>query len=200
MAHHSNRRGSAVLRKLGLDENPLRRGSDRIQSFSLLVIGLFIVLGCVLGVRTGLSVYEHERQVEIVDARDGYQVMARVLEVSTSVPTGREGATTAHITRVTWQDEQGREHMDTITVRKADRPHGDIRLWIDARGTASASPRSAGRTLGLAFMQGLGVTSWTAIAAAVAYVAICALLNLRRRRQWDDEWVLVEPQWRRQVL
>lgn len=185
-----------LVRRLGLDRNPMRRRSDRVQSWARIVAGALLLVGCLAAAMVGHTRYERRLAADGVDARSGYRVTGRVVSdaVIVSAPDGYPVRGTV---RVAWRDRAGRHHGDWFVLRSDIRT---VPLWVGADGRASTTmplgdrPAVAGASVGLL----------TLFAAAggigIAYLALVIVLTCRRLAEWQRQWASVEPGWRRQTL
>lgn len=186
----------SVLRRLGLDANPLRRRSDRLQSSLLVATAFLFLLGCVAGVLVGGSSYRGGLAAE-QRAADGYHVSARIVSVTAWAAADGGGYMPASA-RVTWSDRRGGRHAQDVVV--AGYPGQRVRLWVDAGGTASAKPYSHGKTVTWAVVSGAATVVLVAGGVLSGYLGLVLLIDRRRYALWEREWLVVEPGWRRQAL
>lgn len=189
--------GLTTLRRyFGLDDNPLRRRSDRLQSWlKLAVCGLFVVGLVVAGVvgqasyRRGLAT---EQRAEL-----SYPVTGRVVSVVTWA-SDQSGGYVPASARVVWRDAAGRRHTDDV-VTSAYRGE-QVRLWIDRVGHPYPTRYSHTWTVLDAVASGLATAMIAAAGLLSLYLVVVLLIDRRRHSTWDREWLVVEPGWRRQEL
>lgn len=190
---------AAALRRLGLDDNPLRRHSDRLQTRARLVLGAFFLLGCVVAGLVGRAAYGQEAFAAERDAQTGYQATGRVVSTSTSTADPQTGAA-QRVVRVAWRDAEGRGHRQHLVLPMGRKVTSSIGIWVDSRGRASLTrppeSRSVASGIGAAmlFLFTQTLVLWS------LYGVVVVVLNRRRDRAWQREWRLVEPDWRRRVL
>lgn len=188
----------SIRRKLGFDDNPMRRRSDRVQAWArLVVIGLF-VLFTFGGVFAGLTTYGHELAREQADRQYGYQITGRVLETASRYSDSNSGSSSTSV-RVGWRDTQDRWRTDRLTLAHAVRAGERLRLWIDAEGEASTTAPGHDRTIALSVFKGLGITLFLAFFLLLGYCVLTFVLDHRRLTELDVEWDTVEPRWRREL-
>lgn len=186
---------TSTLRRLGLESNPLRRRSDRVQSSLLIAMVFLFLLGCVGGVLVGRASYRDGLAAE-QRAADGYRVSARVL--STTYQPMADGGYVPASARVTWTDPNGKRHTQNVAV--TGHPGKHVTVWVDTAGMASPRPYSHTSTVTWAIVSGTLTVVLAAAGLLSAYLGLGLLIDRRRYARWEREWRLVEPGWRRQVL
>ncbi|KUO19297.1 Rv1733c family protein [Streptomyces dysideae] len=171
--------------------NPLRRTSDRFESWFRRFLLLVLVLGLpVAALSAGLTAYESSMRTVHAQAAERQEITARV---TSKVKGDTEVA--KQLAQVRWTD--GKDTVRTGTARvKSGTPDGaTVRVWVDQDGNLASAPMNTlnARTTGW-FVGGMA-----AVGVAAGFFAVRAgvLLVLDRRRyaQWDAEWDLVEPLW-----
>lgn len=190
--------GGTIRRRLGFDTNPLRRGTDRIQTVARMLAALVFLAACVGGVVTGLASYQQLRGIERLDDTFGYRAKGHVL-TSKAMDVGQNGPTgIAH--RIAWQDREGQRHVQRFDTSPLRALPDSVTLYIDADGKASLSPGTHPKLVARAVFDGIVTVVYVLLGLAVAYSAFLLQLNRRRKSVWAKEWAVVEPRWRRQVL
>ncbi|MEU8849539.1 hypothetical protein AB0C70_25580 [Streptomyces sp. NPDC048564] len=171
--------------------NPLRRGSDRFESWfrGFLILALLVGLpAAALG--AGLMAYESSMRTVQAQTAERQEVTARLTSDGKGV-----SASSKQQVQVRWTDDNGTVRTATTLV-KAGTPKGaTVRVWVDRDGKITGPPNSElnARTTGW-FVGGLA-----ALGVAGGFFAVGAgmhhLLDRRRYGQWEAEWDLVEPLW-----
>lgn len=190
---------AAALRRLGLDDNPLRRHSDRLQTRARLIIGALFLLGCVVAALVGRAAYGQETFAAERDARTGYQATGRVVSTSTSTADPQTGAT-QRVVRVAWRDGDGRAHRQHLVLPIGRKVTSSLDVWVDSRGRASLSRPPESRTVASGIGAAMLFLFTQTLVLWSVYGLVVVVLNRRRSRAWQREWRLVEPEWRRRVL
>jgi len=192
-------KASRLARMLGMDRNPLRRGTDRVESWLTLVVTLALLVGGPLVVwQAGAAAY---RGAAAAAARDQqsqhrYQITAVLRDdASKYVITNGDQSTQQGPVPARWTAPDGTTHDGAVVPPSAGDRSGDpVTISTDRQGNLTqppppADPMSAalgtGVTVGVGFLVGavavLIVTRW--------------LLNRRRMAKWQLEWLLVERRW-----
>ncbi|MFI7296406.1 hypothetical protein [Streptomyces sp. NPDC050121] len=171
--------------------NPLRRPSDRFESWFRGFLLLVLVLGLpVAALSAGLTAYESSMRTVHAQAAQRQEITARV---TSKVKGDTEVA--KQLAQVRWTDGKGTVRTGTARVTSGTPDGATVRVWVDRDGSLASPPMNAFN----ARTTGWFVGSMTAVGVAAGFFAVRAgvLLVLDRRRyaQWDAEWDLVEPLW-----
>lgn len=186
-------------RRLGFDDNPMRRRSDRIQAWARLTAAVLFLVICLGGIVAGMAAYHSDLAAEEADRKYGYRVTGRVLSTSAAVAS-HDGVNGPKFARVAWRDREARRHVQSLSVIRSVEANQRIRLWIDNRGAATTSPPRHEKTVALGMFMGIGTALFAAFLLAAAYGVFSYVLDRSRAARWDSGWRAVEPRWRREVL
>jgi hypothetical protein len=185
-----------VRRWVGLDDNPLRRRSDRVQGWLRLAVCALFVVGLVVAGVVGHAFYLRGLAAE-QQAGQTYQVTARVVAVVTWTPV-EGGGLVPHAVRVVWSDAAGGWHRQDVVTRAYQGE--SVRLWVGRDGRASPTRYSHTRTVVGAVVGGLSAATIATAGLFSVYLAAVLLIDRRRQARWDRGWLAVEPGWRKQVM
>lgn len=171
--------------------NPLRRASDRFESWFRGFLMLLFVLGLpVAALSAGLTAYESSMRTVQAQSAERQEVTARLTS------DGKGGTVSGkQQVWVRWTDDKGTVRTATTLVKSGTPKGATVRVWVDRDGTITGPPNSElnARSTGW-FVGGLA-----ALGVAGGFFAAGAgmhhLLDRRRYAQWDAEWDLVEPLW-----
>lgn len=187
-------------RRLGFDHNPLRRDSDRVQAWMRVVALVIVVFGVAAAALVARRTYADSIAVLRADAVHGYRTTGHVL--SERLPAVYpDGAEVCGTIRVAWQDRAGHWHVRRLVVLNTPhRPSGTIPIFVNARGDPSTVVPNHRQAVAAAVITGLSAVTTAVGAAAVVYLLVLVPLVRRRMDEWQREWAVVEPSWRRQIL
>lgn len=171
--------------------NPLRRTSDRFESWFRGLLMLVLALGLpVAAVSAGLTAYESSMRTVQAQSAARQEVTARLTSNVKGVTTdGKQQA------QVRWTDDDGTVRTGTTLVKSGTAKAATVRVWVDREGTITSPPMSELT----ARANGWFVGGMAAIGVGAGFYAARAgmrlVLDRRRYAQWDAEWDLVEPLW-----
>ncbi|GAA3206843.1 hypothetical protein MTQ10_25530 [Streptomyces sp. XM83C] len=172
--------------------NPLRRTSDRVESWLGGLLLLALVLGLpVAAIGAGLTAYDASMQAVRTQAEQRQEVTARLTSVTEGVTTDVKQP--AHIR---WTDADGVVRTGTTLVKAGTPAGATVKVWTDRdTGSLTRAPLSEH----VASVNGWFAGSVAAAGVGLGYLAARAgtrrLLDRGRYAQWDAEWARVEPLW-----
>lgn len=160
----------------------------------------FAIVGLVVTGLAAKRTYAADVLIQQANATAGYRVTGHVLE-ATNPDVSPDGTLLRGMVRVSWRDHAGRQHIELLVAPTGvHAPKGAIPVWVDARGRASTSPQYADRPVSAAAMTGVLGIGLVTTAAVLLYLLAMVPIERRRLAEWQREWSVVEPGWRRQVL
>ncbi|MCX4458885.1 hypothetical protein OG585_39590 [Streptomyces sp. NBC_01340] len=171
--------------------NPLRRTSDRFESWFRRVLMLLLVLGLpVAALSAGLTAYESSMRTVQAQAAERHEVTARV----TSNMPG-DDRVSKQPAQIRWTERNGIVRTGGTLVEPGTPKGATMRVWVDRDGTITGAPMNAVSAMGNGWFVG-GMTALCVVAGFyTARAAMRLALDRKRYAQWDVEWDLVEPLW-----
>lgn len=176
--------------------NPLRRRSDQVEAWILLLAVVLGVLGAAVATVVTWSVARGTAEEQRTD-----RLRVSAVAMKDADPEGREtfykapGADSSRVP-VRWTAPDGTVRQGTAEVPDGTRAGTAVPLWVAPDGGQTAPPVGAA-------MAALQSGICAALAGAATVALVCAAqavvrgrLDRRRVRQWESEWARVEPQWR----
>ncbi|MEO3861679.1 hypothetical protein [Acrocarpospora sp. B8E8] len=183
-----------LIRWLGLDRNPLRRRSDRVEAAIRLMSVIGVLASVVLGVLLGVRTYRYGLGLEVEQQRTRHRVDATLLE--TAGPKISLSAPAAGPAMATWKSLNGVPHQGLIDAPAMWQKGQTVHVWIDNRGEIVPRPRDRETTLISGMTVGVGIPLF-ALALVSLLLLTTRMLTARRARQaWAAEWTIIEPTWR----
>jgi hypothetical protein len=181
------------LRGLRPDRNPLRRGSDRVETAvlaSLLIAFLagapFVAQAC------GTIAHDIAERNQVTQEAALRQVPAVLLKAA---PTSSTWAGVDPLVPVRWTAPDGKVVTGQVPVPPGTAAGATAQIWTTKDGQLADPPlqdsQVAGQT-GLAAT--LGVAAF-AIALIVVGVVVRLALDKRRMAAWDADWLATGPRW-----
>jgi len=191
---HQGRWLYRTLRGRRLDRNPLRRGTDRLET--CLLAGLFVAAAT--GAPFAAQAASHasyagarhaqqeqlatRHQVRAVLTQDAAQLSAYTL--SANVPT-----------QATWTSVAGVRRSGEVPAAPGSRKGTVVTVWTNGSGYLDSPPLTTVEIADQADAVTAGAVAGTVIAYAVGAGVIRRLLNRRRMTAWDADWLATARTW-----
>ena len=187
-------RSRHVLRWALIGKGQLKRGTDRIETGFRLFLLVALLAAAPLGFAVGAMVHSRQTVAAAQQLRERHQVHALVL-ADPQLPTGSESDGGVVKTEVAWYPAAGTERTASVPVPLTVRADDRVPIWVTADGHVTDPPLDsdtvAGNAVSVGFLTGVSVplVGWALL--GLARVA----LNVHRSRQWQADWLAVEPLW-----
>jgi hypothetical protein len=184
-----------VTRRLGLDHNPLRRRTDVMEAWLVpAVIAAFLLLGPLVAGVAGLQA--HAGNAAVQRAERAWRPAPAVLLQAAPGPMMSDNGDNYWLewAKARWT-YGGRTHTGEVPARSGSRAGSTVRVWLDRSGNVQPPPLTAA-----AARQRITVTvSFTLASLALLLVGLALLgrnlLDRRRLRDWEADWLSTGPQW-----
>jgi len=186
-----------AVRGLRPDRNPLRRGTDRLETW--LLAGLFAA--AVAAAPFAAHAASQHAYLRAVHARQQqlatrYQVRA-VLTMAAGAADGYSLAGSVPA-QARWVSVGGVPRSGEIPARPGSLPGDAVALWTDRNGYLVSPPLDQSAVAGA----GDAAAAGTVAVVAVGYLAVAGatrrLLNRRRMTAWEADWLTTARTWNRQ--
>jgi hypothetical protein len=186
-----------IATTFGVDRNPLRRRTDRIEAWlTIAVMTVVLLVAPVVAWRAGAAAYGGEFSASEREERlQRFQVEAVLLGDTTDyvVAYGQAGVWQEPVP-ARWIAPDGTPRTGSVVPQSRANAGTTILIWTDPQGNllappASYSPHAVALGAGLATALGLVGTG------ALVLMLIRKRLDERRMASWRTEWMLVEPGW-----
>ncbi|MFE1770853.1 hypothetical protein [Streptomyces sp. NPDC059008] len=175
---------------------PLRRGTDVVQSWMALATGLAIAVAApVAGVVAGQAVHTTSQH-----QRAGWHTVTAVVakEPPARVGVDTSGGSAGRVHAwVRWTAPDRTVHTGETTVAPGVRVGDRTTVWLDRHGALVRDPGSPGDPLALSIVAGTVAASGTGFLLFGADKVGVRLLNRKRSAQWEKEWAELDSQGRR---
>ena len=195
-ARRPRARLARCARWLGLDRNPLRRRSDRIEAAIRMATMFLLVVALPLACIVVGQLADHlaQRQAHAQAAAD-HQVSAVLLH---DVPPGNtpDPYSSVQMTMVAarWQPPGWPSRTGEVLAPVGARAGSTEMIWVDAAGAATSPPDSG--VVDAAICVALVNTCLSAgLILLAANVLARRALQRRRMTEWDAAWRAVGPLW-----
>jgi hypothetical protein len=177
--------------------NPLRRRSDVVEAWTVVIVALLLFVGApLLGAATAWWGYGQAKAVVAEQRADRHHVRAAVVDRAPD-PLSAELLGGQHSYRATvhWVAPDGTQKSTTARVPAHTR-HGDtVDVWLDSHGRSVPPPSNASEIWQHSATIGSFTTIGTALTVLLAHRAVRGVALRRRMAEWDRDWALTEPQW-----
>jgi hypothetical protein len=179
------------------DRNPLRRGTDRLET--CLVAGL--ILAGAAGMPFAAQAASHASFDNAMHVRQE-QLATRhpVQAVLTEDASGAGGysLTTAVPAEATWTAADGAHRSGEVAAQSGALQGSIVTIWTDASGDPVTPPLRISEIADQADAAMVGAITGVVAGCAVGALAIRQVLNRRRMAAWEADWLATAPTWNRQ--
>jgi hypothetical protein len=191
---------ASLARRLGLDANPLRRGTDRAEAWIRIALVLTFLIGAPLA-GWGAGRWAGSVAANAVHARlaGNHRVPATLLR---DVPSGPDQQITLGLglAKARWAGPGGSVRTGYVQAPAGSRAGSTVPVWLDRSGALTVPPSLLlGQVRGWVLMMAV----LAPVVLALLLLAVMGLLGhiLERRRLagWTHAWSAVEPQWTRRL-
>lgn len=174
------------------DRNPLRRGSDRVETavLALLVI-VFLAAAPFAVLVSGSWALARAHQAQLTERASSYRVPAVVLKLD--APS--VGAYAGPGAQARWTARDGAVITSEIPIPLGTAAGTTQWLWTTADGQLTNPPLQDSQVTGQAYFAG-GFTVFTlAVLLTITGLVTRWTLDKRRMAAWDAEWRTTGPRW-----
>ncbi|RBQ16353.1 hypothetical protein DP939_30810 [Spongiactinospora rosea] len=191
-------------RWLGLGPNPLRRRWDRIEAAGRVAALIGLVMSVVAGIIVATGTYQAHQRAAQHEAKSSYPATARLLTdpaMMNPPPAASPGRPAgAGFAQARWTAPDGSVRQGTIPAAAVWRAGQDVAIRVDASGTPVGDNRPNRFTPLSAVMMAISFPIGAAALLWLALLGVRALVERRTLREWEDEWSIVEPRWRKRII
>ncbi len=177
--------------------NPLRRRSDVVEAWTVLVVAVLLCVGApLLGAAAAWWGHGEAQRVVAEQRADRHRVRAEVTgRARDTQPSAQLGGQHTYRATVRWSTPDGTEKTTTARVPAGARDGETVDVWLDSRGRG-VPPPSDGAAI---WQHSATVGSFTTLGASLLVLAghraVRAAALRRRMSEWDRDWALTEPRW-----
>ena len=195
--HRTDRSLARLGRWLGLDHNPLRRGTDRVEAaLRLVMIFLMVVAVPAAAVAAGRWADHYALHKAQAQMAVDHQVTAVLLRDAPAIgtPDPYTSVQTAWVP-ARWQPPGQPPRTGEVLALVGARKGSTVRTWIDPSGAVTDPPLDHRVVVGDVWLAVMAtcLVSWLVLLAAG--VLIHRGLDRRRLRAWEAEWRASGPLW-----
>jgi hypothetical protein len=188
---------SRIARKAGIDRNPLRRRTDRVEAWlTVAVLSAALLFGPVVVWCAGAVAHDNEVTAAKQDRRQPRFKLDAVLQADAGGQLVLDDHTRLPAERVPakWTAPDGTQRSGLVIPPSAEHAGAVVVIWTDAHGNLVGPPATHSPAA-------LALTVGTVAAVGFATVVAVLLLVIRRRldklrlASWQVEWTQIEPRW-----
>jgi len=195
--HTTDRRLARLARRLGIDRNPLRRGTDRVEAaLRLVMILLMVVAVPAAAIAAGRWADHYALHRAQTQRAVNHQVTAVLLEdaPATGVPDPYTSVQTAWVP-ARWQPPGQPPRTGQVLALVGARKGSTVRTWVDPSGAVTDPPLERRVIVGDVWLAVMA----TCLVSLLVLLAVGALvrrvLDRRRLRAWEADWRASGPLW-----
>jgi hypothetical protein len=177
--------------------SPLRRRSDVVEAWTVLVVAVLILVGAPLvGAAAARWAHGEARAVSLQQRAERHAVRAEVTgERSRSLPSVQSGGEHAYRTTVRWP-EPGEGTRTAIARVPAGTRQGDVvEVWFDAHGRNVPPPADGSAVRQHALAMGMCAAGGAVLLVLLAHGVVRRVALSRRLAEWERAWARTEPEW-----
>ncbi|MFD8234715.1 hypothetical protein ACFV20_22925 [Streptomyces sp. NPDC059696] len=178
--------------------SPLRRRSDVVEAWTVLVVAALLLLGAPLaGVAAARWAHGEARSLAVQQRAERHRVRAEVTARNDSLPSVQAGGRHAYRTTVRWTDPGGATRTATARVPADTRQGETVDVWVDERGRSVAPPLDGAAVWQHTLTMGICAAGGTALVVLFGHFLVRRVALRRRMAEWDRAWARTEPEWTR---
>ena len=183
-----------LLRGRRLDRNPLRRGSDRVETVVLgALLAAFLSVAPFAAHAAGNWGYAAAARAAQTQRASLHQVTATLLQPE-PVLSGY-GSASAFVVEARWRAPDGRARARELFVTADVATGHATRIWVDRAGRPTGPPLTRDQLIGRGELAaGVAVGCLATLLITVAWLARRSL-DRRRMAAWDADWLATGPRW-----
>ena len=180
------------LARLLIGRNRLRRPSDRLEGFIVILLAATFLAAVAAAPYFGERLYQSQHA-------DAARLHPATAVLAQSGPSENymisEGEAAAR-----WRAGDGRWQKGILTTATAPgisgaSPGARVRVWLNAAGQPQDPPVGAAQSMFASVVLGIGAVFGAAIVLFICYWAGRVALDRRRLTKWAYEWSLTGPRW-----
>lgn len=184
-------RRARLRHQLGLDRNPLRRRSDRIEAiFLLIAIVVFVPLATV----ATILVASWTHAAGVAEQRAGSTLRPVTAVLIQPAPMQRPPASPWLWTRARWI-AYGKVHLGPVAAAPGTQVGRRLPIWVDRSGNVRPAPPTSGEITARVVLVAALSPMAVALGLWMSWRALIRVLDRRRLAAWGRAWSVVGPLW-----
>ena len=192
------KRGGRLLRRLGLDGNPLRRRTDKIASYGAAGL-LALYLAGAPAASLAVAHWGYQAAAAEQRAQQSWRQVPAVVTVAAPDLGGAYGTLAGYSwTTARWTAPSGGQRTGMVPVPAGSRAGSHVTIWVNRSGAWTGAPLTRHKVTVRVAAEVAATPVALGIVLVLAAWAGGSLLRWRRLASWGDEWARFGPQWTRQ--
>ncbi|MFF7132342.1 hypothetical protein ACFZBZ_08345 [Streptomyces sp. NPDC008196] len=171
--------------------NPLRRRSDRVETWIVLVTWIVALAGGLLAGEAAGSAMEDDLTTRRAAVHSVSAVLTENADRTPAVTADGTGGTVR--AKVRWTAPDGSTRTGVTRTEPGRTAGSPVTVWIDRRGDLQRAPLTAGEASLQSALTGVLVAVGTGAVAFGCGRLARLRLDRRRMRDWEAEWARVAP-------
>lgn len=194
-------RGNALARfarGLRPDRNPLRRTSDRLETY--LLSGAIVAAAAAAPFAVpAAAAAGHAAAARAQAAQEAarHQVSAVLLQRAADAGNGYAPGSQV-LVQAAWRAPDGTPRTGQVMAPAGATKGTSVLVWTGPAGNMTGAPLSDNQITGQADLAGASAAGALALLVLCEGVAIRRIMDRRRMAAWDADWSVTEPMWNRQ--
>lgn len=179
------------------DRNPVRRASDKLETFLLAgsiaaaaAAGPFLV-PAVAGASHAAAV-----RSQAAERATRHEIRANLTQKAADGGDGYSAATQV-LARAEWRAPDGAARSGVVTAPGGAPKGSPVSIWTDARGNLTGPPLDSSQIASQSDLAGAAAGGGLVILLLSETLVVRRVMERRRMKDWDADWAATEPQWTR---
>ncbi|MFF9033267.1 Rv1733c family protein [Streptomyces iakyrus] len=177
--------------------SPLRRRSDVVEAWTVLVVAVLILVGAPLaGTAAALWAHGEARSVSAEQRAERHRVRAEVVDRNDdSLPSVQAGGQHAYRATVRWTEPGGGTRTAAARVPADTRQGETVDVWFDDRGRNVLPPVDGAAVWQHTLTMGTCAAGGAVLVVLFGHFLVRRVALRHRLAEWDRAWARTEPQW-----
>jgi hypothetical protein len=181
----------SARRRFLLGSGPLKRGSDRVEAASRVLLAATVLAAGPAGIAVGIAEGSSLATQAATEAATRHEVQATLLaDARGDAASGVEVPTSA-----VWAAPDGSVDAGTVPAPAGTHTGAGVTVWIDEHGTVVEAPHPADQVVAESLVLGAATAVAMLLTAGTVHLVVRRLLARQRDRRWTAGWAAVEPLW-----
>ena len=176
--------------------NPLRRRSDVVEAWTVLVVALLLFVGTPLaGAAVAWWAHDEARTVATAQRADRHRVRAEVVGRTPDTLPSVTGRERTYKVAVRWTEPGSGARTATARVPSGTQQGDVVDVWFDSLGRSVPPPSDETEVWQHTLTLGASATGAAVAVVLLGQSAVRGVATRHRLAEWEREWTLTEPHW-----